>query len=514
MKKRILSVLLALTLAVSASATAVLAENESDGSSEPTSSVTSPEVTETPAPSPTPDISSDTSSDTSSDVPPPMGIVYEYTPTLTRTGVNVGNSATLHMVLTKNESTDFSFTHFNATVSVPFPITNARYTLAGTERTVDVEKNGNRYVFDVAYSGGVVSAAGGLDIRFTVSEEADLGTFNITLNNVELCEENGVLTSARGTANTLRITLGERYPTLTDLAVEGFDLSPAFSADVDRYTVTVPADTAEAVICATTKSDSATVAYQGQIYENGVVPVVLVEDSMTVVLTVSSGGSSTYRITFVKEGAEVSDVSSNETSSEEVPSLVGSVDTSSEDVSSTPESGSVGGTVSVPGNDDGKKNGLGAVAILLIVLLALACGFVFCLILVRNGVFGGKDNESDDGFEKPVDEEAFQKASTAQKTMGAAYTATRVMPIPKMNTEKPASAEKFEVKIAEEDIPDVPPVVPAEKTEEKKEETAFRVFKLEPETAEEEVKFGVPAEETKPEEPKKKKSFFFDDEEF
>lgn len=556
MKKRIFSALLALAFALTAGMTVCLAENESgaetsfdpvsavsepsDTSSDPTSSEPS-DVSSDPSSEPSSDPSSDTSSDVSSGGTP-VEVSYGYTPQLGRTSVNLGAEATLALTLTKNGSPDFSFIQLNAMVTVPFAITTASYTVAGTKRTVDVEKNGANSVFDIAYNGAAVSASGGVTVNFTVDEDADLGQFYITLSNVELCEANSTLAMATGTATRVRLTIGERYPQLSELSVDGLNLSEPFSPDIQRYEVTVPADTTEVVIRAKAKSAQATISYKDRVYADGVIPVTLTDDSTTVTLTVSSGGNYTYRITFTKEDTVVSDISSEDvssdmTSTESTPdasegTIPGTI--ASENTSSEVGSGAVGGTVSVDGNG-GDQNGMGLVTILLIVLLALACGFVFCLILVRNGVFGGKDEDDEHGHttdfaEKPVDEVAFAKASTAKKNMETAYTATRVMSIPQAETEKTAPAKKFEINIQYDDLSDATAAVgvaadesAAEETvaaEPKKEETVFNVFKVEERADDVFSDEGKNAMESvfdvkKPEDGKgKKKSFFFDDEEF
>lgn len=567
MKKRFFAMLLALTFVFAAGMTVCLAENESG---EPVSSETSSEASSETSPDPSSDISSDPSSDVSSDVSSDPSsdpssdvssgdpssdvssgtsgneVSYEYTPSLNRSSVNAGSTAVLTLSLNKNGSSDFTLTAFNATVTLPFAPSTVSYTLGGTQRTVDVEKNGNNYAFDIAYRGGAVSAADGVRISITVDEEATLGQFTLSVANVEVGEENGSLTTAKGTANTVSLTVGEKYPTLSRLSVDGYELSQPFDPETLRYSVTVAADTTELTIRATPKSGQATVSYRNTVYEDGIIPIAMTADSMTVTLTVAAGGTNTYRITFTKEGAE--EVSSEEdssemTSSEEDP-VTGSTDStasgdtssdgdSQDNTSDTVTSGGLGGTVSVEGNND-KGNRMGLLTVILIVLLALACGFVFCLILVRNGAFGGKgeEEEKEEFPVAPVDEAAFEKASAAQKSMGTAYTATRVMPIPQTSTDKAAQGKKFEINFEYDgaEVADtateaagVAGAVVSSTTEDTQSDSgvasAFEVIKPQ-ETADEvfsaagndemESTFNVKA----PEEKEKKRSFFFDDEEF
>ena len=292
---------------------------------------------------------------------------------------------------------------------------------------------------------------------------------------------------------------------LADLSVEGYDLSPLFSPTTTQYTVTLPAATETVRVRFKGVTSNATVTVNGATYkEADAIELALASASERVKFEVKDNLKKSYYITFKKDSAasEVSSDVSSETPSEdpsEDPSDPTSP-TSSEPTGSEPASHGTD-VVSVPGSEKDTK-GIGFIAVLLIVLLALACGFVLCLILVRTGVLRGADENADQPndtteFSDPsVDLDAFEKASVAPKKTETEYTATRVMPIPKANKD-----EKFEVNFEydESAVPNEEPVLIIPKEE--PEPNPFDALAKDP-----------PA---KKEEPKpKKKSFFYDDDEF
>lgn len=124
---------------------------------------------------------------------------YKYSLDATIKQINQGSTATLRLELTKNGSS-FDYCGVNATISVPFDISDVTYTVPGkTAVPVTAEKllpeeetsGSNPYTFTIDYSpefsvesGASETASGNISISFKIGDEAKTGYKDIAVTDI------------------------------------------------------------------------------------------------------------------------------------------------------------------------------------------------------------------------------------------------------------------------------------------------------------------------------------------
>lgn len=147
---------------------------------------------------------------------------------------------------------------------------------------------------------GAMESAEQTTFSFTLKFKAlKAGTSSIKVRSQEVYDANSQAVTIEHVGNSaVKVNAPETYSreaSLSSLTVSPGELSPAFSADVTEYTVTVPGDTEKITVSAPAKDDKAKVVVEGNEYlesgENTVVCKVTAEDGTT---------TKTYTITVVK----------------------------------------------------------------------------------------------------------------------------------------------------------------------------------------------------------------------
>ncbi len=147
---------------------------------------------------------------------------------------------------------------------------------------------------------GAMESAEQTTFSFTLKFKAlKAGTSSIKVRSQEVYDANSQAVSIEHVGNSaVKVNAPETYSreaSLSSLTVSPGELTPAFSADVTEYTVTVPVDTEKITVSAPAADDKAKVVVEGNEHleaeENTVVCKVTAEDGAT---------TKTYTITVVK----------------------------------------------------------------------------------------------------------------------------------------------------------------------------------------------------------------------